>query len=401
MKHFTILLLLSLNAMTGLCGPALETLLKQGKSEFKLAKYPEATRKFELAVKLYPENAEAHYFLGYCYSRINSSDANGIPNSSLKLTIKSSQEFEKVNQLTPKYTGELVILDPYSKITAEWGSIAFKYLFHHKKDSAIWALKQGKMRGGFSDFFISFNRMNMKHCSKDAFMFISGDNYTFYCLYLQLVEQYRTDIKAIDPGMFESNWYANMIRDNFNIQFDMNKSSIDSCSYLKWNDSLIHINNFSWTLKPSYVNQYILRKDILLLSVLKQNKFKDEINFIVGYPDEDKISLETVCQQHLCLERVSTFPVESNWDSLLQGFSDYLYLSDRINTNSLMEVLNFESIQVKVLSFIYSTHLNGDDKNARKLMSMFNRHRKHYGPSFSDENMLNYYTNINLLFTKK
>ena len=257
------------------------------------------------------------------------------------------------------------------------------------------------MRGGFSDFFISFNRMNMKHCSKDAFMFISGDNYTFYCLYLQLVEQYRTDIKAIDPGMFESNWYANMIRDNFNIQFDMNKSSIDSCSYLKWNDSLIHINNFSWTLKPSYVNQYILRKDILLLSVLKQNKFKDEINFIVGYPDEDKISLEKVCQQHLCLERVSTFPVESNWDSLLQGFSDYLYLSDRINTNSLMEVLNFESIQVKVLSFVYTTHLNGDDKNARKLMSMFNRHRKHYGPSFSDENMLNYYTNINQLFTKK
>lgn len=392
-----------------------DDLLIKGKSEFKNGQFTEAATTLKKAIALDSKNPEAHYFLGYCYSRLNSGDASKIPNASIGLTLLSSKEFETVNQLSPNYTGEFVILDPYSKITAEWGSAAFKYLYQHKKDSAVWALKQGKARGGFGDFFMCYNRMNMENCRKNAFLFLSGDNYTFYCLYLQLIEQYRTDIKAIDVTMLNTIWYPQLLRESFNIEFDMNNTELDSCIYQEWHDSTININYLTWTIKPSYEETYLLRSDLLLLSLIKKNQLRDDINFISGVPDSDKINLQTVGQQYFCIERIMGYTPRPDkekesglnllpdigLDSLMNGFSKYLYLSNHINPNSKVEVMNFESIQIQTLTFIYTTNNKGEEDKARKLMSMFNKHRKHYRIAFSDEEMQNFYNYMNELFVKK
>ncbi len=401
MKHAALLGLIFLSAQIGLKAQTFEQLLAQGKSEFKSRNFAEAVTTLESAVKLNPQNSEAHYFLGYSYARLNSSDANSIPNSSIDLTIKSSKEFETINQLTPKYTGEFVILDPYSKITAEWGSAALKYLYHNKKDSAIWALKQGKARGGFGDFFMSYNRFNLEHCSKNAFLFLSGDNYTFYTLYLQLIEQYRTDVRAIDVGMLGCTWYPALLRQHFNVQFDKSDQEVDSIQYINWNDSLVAIGNYKWTIKTNFESTYLSRSELLFLSLLNKNELKDEVNFIGGFPDRDKLYLTDLCIPYLDFDRVTTNPIESNWDTIMKDYKAYLYLSDRVNHNSKMEVLNFETIQIRTMYYVYLTHYNGDEDNARKLMSMFNKHLKLYKHAFTDEDIRKYYLEVNDLFTQK
>ena len=85
----------------------------------------------------------------------------------------------------------------------------------------------------------------------------------------------------------------------------------------------------------------------------------------------------------------------------MNGYSKYLYLSNHINPNSKMEVMNFESIQIEMLLFIHKTYSQGEEEKARKLMSMFNKHRKHYGQTFSNEEVENYYRQINELFVKR
>src|SRR5512133_3441857 len=175
-----------------------DSLLNIGKSEFGKAfdsqNYTLAVKNLEEAVQLKPENAEARYFLGYAYSRLNAKDGKTLNKTSLELTIKSSEQLEKVIKLSPRYTGELVALDPYSKITAEWGSLAMSYLYDKKYDSTSWAFDEGKQRGGFGAFFLAVIRMVLDNCPQNTILISKGDHYTIPLWYRQFMEKYRPDV---------------------------------------------------------------------------------------------------------------------------------------------------------------------------------------------------------------
>ncbi|MCF8428741.1 MAG: tetratricopeptide repeat protein [Bacteroidia bacterium] len=50
------------------------TLITKGKEAYAKTEYDNTAEYFEKAILKIPNNAEAHYYLGYCYSKINSSD---------------------------------------------------------------------------------------------------------------------------------------------------------------------------------------------------------------------------------------------------------------------------------------------------------------------------------------
>ncbi len=263
-----------------------------GKIEFKKQNdaekpdYSTAYRILKNQVKQYPNNAELHYFFGYTIDRMNAFDGSTMFELKKEKTLQASAHFETVNKLEPVYKGEIVILDPYAKLSSVWGSLAQAYLFRKLKDSAAWAFKEGKKRGAFIEPVLEYNRQLLNSCAKNAILVTFGDNITIPAWYLQEAENYRTDITIVDASLINTSWYSKYLKNDRGLRIGFSDKEIDSIDYVEFKPRFITISNlnkkeekFTWELRPTYLNNYILKGDRILLNILKENLFNRDIYF--------------------------------------------------------------------------------------------------------------------------
>ena len=324
--------------------------LELGKAEFtKNAEDQDFKRAVELlenAVRIEPGNAEAHYFLGYAYDKLNARDGKDMANADIKLTIKASHEFETVNKLTPKYEGSYLVLDPYSKISSIWGSQAMAYMYRNKLDSARWAFSEGRKRNGFGDLFLAVNRQILNTCSSGSYLISSGDNFTFPLWYLQLMEGQRPDVFLIDISLLNTNWYPDFLLREKKINLSLTKDVLDSLEYCIWNDSIITIpiekadHQFNWTVKPNYMDAFMLRGGRIFLNLIETNKFEKDIYFTTAFNKADQLGLDEHFDHYFLMDKV--VPVKNtNWsDYVIAGINSFDFSNldaDRI-INSVQEL---------------------------------------------------------------
>jgi len=360
--------------------------------------YEIAVNILEQAVELNPSDSEARYFLGYAYSRLNSPDGASIPNIRASLTQKSSQQFEKIIQGSTPYTGELIILDPYSKITSEWGSLALHYLYQHDIDSVKFALTEGKKRGGFSDMYLELARLSLKTCSKNSILFTTGDNVTFPLIYLQIIDNYRTDVSVINVDLLESIWYPNYLSGLEHDLFKFNNSSQDSISYSVWSDSLIKVNNYSWTIKPSYEDSYLLRKDLILLSILKSNEFKRTIYFSKGFEPNSMLSLNDLLTKGVFNDQL-TFETNSwiGYSENKKQLKKLLTALSSVNKYSIDELESLDYRRIMALSRVKYLISIEQYKQAETLLNIIDKDFNESNYPFQKDSQVGY---INYLRTK-
>ena len=351
--------------------------------------YEQVVSMFEETVALYPDNVEARYFLGYAYGRLNSKDAKGLTDMNLELMYKSSEQFEKVIELSPEYTGELLILDPYSKLSSEWGSMALYYLSHNKTDSAVWVFREGKKRGAFSDFILELYKRTLDACSDNAILLTSGDIPFFSLLYLQKVESYRTDVAVVNLSLLNTAWYPAFLVGNKTVAFDVPDAALDSIDAIAWADSTVTINGFSWILKPGFDESSLLRSDRLLLSMLGENKFQREVIFAVGVAASDKLSLQDNLMPLIIVEKLSTASQDlPSFTDYKTAITEYLKLSKLLNLNSSDEHRIFDYFFRANLLLRVDAFLNDDEiQNARELMELLDKYANDSEYPFLDANL--------------
>ncbi|MDF2454222.1 MAG: tetratricopeptide repeat protein [Cytophagaceae bacterium] len=405
-RSVALSIIFSLVSLTQLCAQkeSFESLLGKGKAEFKKdfeeQDYAMAASYLKKAVTLEPENAEAHYFLGYAYSRLNSKDGRSMIDMDLQLNKRCSDEFEQVIQLTPKYTGELVVLDPYSKLTSEWGSMAMCYLKHDKLDSAVWAFNEGKRRGGFGEFFLAVNRRILSQCSKKAILMTSGDNITIPLWYLQLVENYRADVTVIDVGLLNTTWYPQLLKSKYHVSFDQPQVVIDTLEYVHWKDSMVFVRNkyaykdFSWTVKPTIYEEYLQRSDQLFLSILKANEFESDVYFTIGFAENDYMGLNDYLYPMILLDQVNVNnKKEYDFATYLSEMKNSLDLIKTMNLNSTDQFNFVEQLRYNLLIHVDKSHKASRKKEVMQLLKLLDTYlpdQKFPYPSDETKKYVNY-----------
>ena len=354
-------------------------LLKKGKAEFKKKykdqNYTKAVAYLYKAVQLQPSHVEARYFLGYAYDRFNSKSGETLINSLLHNTQKASQQFEQVIRLTKgRYQGEKVLQGPYAKITAIWGSLALAYQFQNKKDSVVWALQEGKRRGGFGPFILAYNKLSLANCHQKGVLLVSGDNILFPLMYLQKVENFRKDVTVLDAGLLASSWYAKMLQKQQTIDFGLSAKTLDTLDYCRWRDSTVTIGKLSWNLKPMYLNGYLLRNHRLMLAFLQKNNFAREVFLSYYVRQEDRLNLEDKLVDLGGLQKVDHQQQGVPPDKVLENTEEFLKLLPLMNPNNEDDQSFVTKIRLQVLLLCYHYVKTKDKKRAKQFIDLHEKY---------------------------
>jgi len=362
-----------------------DSLLVDGIREFhapiKYQNFTKAVHALEQAVEIRPKSAIAHYYLGYAYSKQNTQDAKQLLMKSKTLCIKANNEMHKVIALDSAFKPKLA-LSPYSKITAEWGSLALMYLYNNKEDSMKWAFEQGENNGGFSNFMLAYYRLLLDQCSDSTILVSSGDDNYWNLLYIQFVENYRTDVSVIDLGLLNTLWYQHLLNDHNILRFQIAPEAEDNYYLVSYHDTLIDIpihdsnKTFFWNYQARGSNPFYLRYgDIAIRNIIISNEFRRKIFFTKGIATADLYHMENNLENQIIIDRLNPSGKSEMNESKFNNLAEKaLELAPLCNFNSTDEWRILDNARLSIAARIYHDWTSTNNKeNARKLMQLLNR----------------------------
>jgi tetratricopeptide (TPR) repeat protein len=274
---------------------------EQAEQYFNKNQYNEAVEFLEEQLFTEPANQELHYYLGQAYKVLACNDGSKMNNINPELAIKSADHFKRVIEISPNYNGKQFVVGPYSKLQNEWASLAFKYLFDGKVDSAKWAFETGQADGGFFPAIMEYNKNIMASCKPNAIIFTNGDNDTYPMWFLQFIDNYRQDITIVNLSLLNVPWYIKQLKNNYltgtnNLKINLSDEDIDQLAPKLWEEKKVTVplnkkGNIEWIVMPTIEEKAIRVQDIMVMEILETNNWERPIYFSTTVANLNKIGL--------------------------------------------------------------------------------------------------------------
>ena len=197
----------------------------------------------------------------------------------------------------------------------------------------------------------------LQSCEPNAIIFTNGDNDTFPLWYLQEVEGIRKDITIANLSLLNTEWYIRQLRDSRQAQhntseldrfINMSDSQIlDIASGLKpWESRNVQIpapkseknkdGFIEWRVDPTFAGAALMVKDLMILKIISDAKWKYPIYFAVTVPASNRLGLEDHIEMEGLVYRLRPHKIDKRnpineermWTNIMSGYNSDIWQKD-------------------------------------------------------------------------
>lgn len=214
-------------------------LKEQALEQFKSEHYSEAIDLLEKALVESPHDAEIYYYLGWFnhYSAYDSRPLCGYDNSHSE---KIFEYLDKALELNPDYG------DAKYFYGAQCSGNAFLAMQNYDADKIKYFYQRAYNKGAYPEWLKEFGKNFLMSCDTNAILFTGGNADFDICSYLQLCENFRTDITLIPLGYIDRPWYVQFLKKGLNgiikkVEINLTDQQIMDIHPFKWDTTTISI----------------------------------------------------------------------------------------------------------------------------------------------------------------
>lgn len=242
-----------------------ETLKEKALEEFKNEHYNEAINLLEKALNESPNDAEIYYYLGW-FNHYRAYDSRPLSGYDYFYSEQIFKYLDKALELNPNYG------DAKYFYGAECSGNAFITMQNYDDEKLKYFYKLAYKKGSYPDWLIEFGKNFLMNCDENAILFTGGNVDFDVCSYLQLCENFRTDITVIPIGNIDRPWYVQFLKKGLhnavrNVKISLTEQQIMDIHPFKWDttDIFINISNnekLKFNLSASYKMQWTITPDL-------------------------------------------------------------------------------------------------------------------------------------------
>ena len=249
------------------------------------------------ALKTDPNDKEIYYYLGYYY-HYNAYDSRPLIGYNSHYSDTVFYYLEKALDLDPNYG------DAKYFYVAECGAAAIQAIKHRDYDKIKYFYQKAEDIGGFPDWLIEFGQLMLSQVEPNGILFTMGDLSLNVCRYLQVCDNYRTDITIIAYGLLNRPFYILELKSGKsrrNLKIDLSDEQIMDMHPYNWDTTLLEIfvpkaictsyevdpdYKMKWKITPDLFGSrsYLSCETAIVLSIIESNKWDRPIFFQSDIP---------------------------------------------------------------------------------------------------------------------
>lgn len=287
------------------------SLKEQALVKFKIEHYKDAIALLEKAAMQTPDDAEVFYYLGW-FNHYRAYDSRPLKGYDFEYSARIFSYLDKALMLNPGYG------DAKYFYGAECSANAFQAMQNSDAEKLRHYYKLADDKGAYPAWLKEFGRNFLNGCDENAILFTGGNADFDVCMYLQLHENFRTDITLIPIGNIDRPWYVRFLKNGLKgavkkVDLNLTEAQIMDIHPFKWEPVTVPIavseaDKREFGLDVSYQLQWLVNPDLfsdrmhskIESETAKNRSYLSPQRAILLQIVEDNFSHRPICFSNFC-----------------------------------------------------------------------------------------------------